>query len=222
MDMLADYASGQRGLTYIAILFLIALHGTVLAAVGIVWHTAQQREKERELLFVGDQFRRAIRSYAQSGPGIAGQLPKSLDDLIQDPRLPGIKRHLRKIFVDPMTANMEWGLVKTPDGGGIAGVYSRSEDTPFKTANFQPDDKEFEGAAKYSDWKFQYLPIDRPPASQPPQAGAGSGAGAPPVVPPVVPPVAPPVAPPDAPPGAPQGQPPGAVPGTGRPGLTPQ
>ena len=177
MEMLADFASGQRGLTYIAILFLIALHGTVLAAVGIVWHTAQQREKERELLFVGDQFRRAIRSYAQSGPGIAGQLPKSLDDLIQDPRLPGIKRHLRKVFVDPMTAKMEWGLVKTPDGGGIAGVYSRSEDAPFKTANFQPDDKDFEGAAKYSEWKFQYRAINLPSASQPQAGGAAKNPG---------------------------------------------
>jgi type II secretory pathway pseudopilin PulG len=175
--MVAAYASRQRGLTYIAVLFLIALHGTVLGAVGILWHTAQQREKERELLFVGDQFRRAIRAYAQSGPGAAGQLPKSLDDLIRDPRLPGIKRHLRKVFVDPMTGTMEWGLVKTPDGAGIAGVYSRSEDAPFKTANFQPDDKEFEGAAKYSEWKFQYRAIKLPPASQSQVGGASKTAG---------------------------------------------
>ena len=175
--MVAKRASGQRGMTYIAILFLIALHGTVLAAVGMVWHTAQKREKERELLFVGDQFRRAIRAYAQSGPGVAGQLPRSLDDLIRDPRLPGIKRHLRKVFVDPMTGSMEWGLVKTPDGVGIAGVYSRSEDAPFKIANFQPDDKEFEGAARYSDWKFQYTSISRPSAPQPQAGGAGNKAG---------------------------------------------
>lgn len=177
--MVADCASGQRGLTYIAVLLLIALHGTVLAAAGMVWHTVQKREKERELLFVGDQFRRAIRSYAQTGPGVAGQLPRSLDDLIRDPRLPGIKRHLRKVFVDPMTGKMEWGLVKTPDGNGIVGVYSRSEEAPLKTANFQPDDKEFEGAAKYSDWKFQYNPINRPSASQPQPGGAGIGAGSP-------------------------------------------
>ena len=176
--MVAAYASRQRGLTYIAVLFLIALHGTVLGAVGIVWHTAQQREKERELLFVGDQFRRAIRAYSQSGPGAAGQLPKSLDDLIRDPRLPGTKRHLRKIFVDPMTGTMEWGLVKTPDGAAIAGVYSRSEDAPLKTANFQPDDIAFEGAAKYSEWKFLYRAINLPPASQPQAGGAAANAGA--------------------------------------------
>ena len=175
--MLAAYASRQRGLTYIAVLFLVALHGAMLGAVGIFWHKAQQREKERELLFVGDQFRRAIRAYAQSGPGVAGQLPKSLDDLIRDPRLPVIKRHLRKVFVDPMTGTTEWGLVKTPDGAGIAGVYSRSEDAPFKTANFQPDDKEFEGATKYSEWKFLYRAINLPPAAQPKAGDAGKSAG---------------------------------------------
>jgi hypothetical protein len=96
--------------------------------------------------------------------------------LIRDPRLPGIKRHLRKIFVDPMTGTMEWGLVKTPDGAGIAGVYSRSEDAPLKTANFQPDDREFEGAARYSEWKFRYRPINVPPVSQPQAGDAGKNA----------------------------------------------
>jgi hypothetical protein len=59
-----------------------------------------------------------------------------------------------------MTGSTDWGLVKTPDGVGITGVYSRSEEAPLKTANFRPDDKAFEGAAKYSDWKFQYSPIN--------------------------------------------------------------
>jgi len=157
----------QRGFTYIAVLLLIALHGAVIAAAGTVWHIAQKREKERELLFAGDQFRRAIRSYAASGPGVAGQLPRSLDDLMRDPRLPGTKRHLRKIFVDPMTGKMEWGLVRTPDGSGIAGVYSLSEETPLKSANFAPDDKDFEGAATYADWKFLYRPIGAAPPPRP-------------------------------------------------------
>jgi type II secretory pathway pseudopilin PulG len=148
----------QSGLTYIALLLAIALHGAVLAAAGSVWHTAQQREKERELLFIGDQFRRAIRAYAQSGPGLKGQLPRTLDDLLLDPRFPGIKRHLRKIFVDPVTGKTEWGLVKTPDARAIIGVYSLSDEAPLKTSNFQPADQAFEGAARYADWKFVYLP----------------------------------------------------------------
>ena len=34
--------------------------GVALAGTGMVWHTQVRREKERELLFVGNQFRRAI------------------------------------------------------------------------------------------------------------------------------------------------------------------
>jgi type II secretory pathway pseudopilin PulG len=164
--MVANHACYQRGFTYIAVLLLIALQTAVVVAVGAVWHTAQKREKERELLFVGDQFRTAIRSYALSGPGVAGQLPRSLDDLLRDPRFPGVKRHLRKIFVDPMTRRAEWGLVRTPDGSGIAGVYSLSEEAPLKTAGFGPAYMEFEGAASYSKWKFSYNPVNQVPASR--------------------------------------------------------
>lgn len=154
----AHRVSRQRGFTYIALLLAIALHGAVLAATGSVWHTAQKRERERELLFIGGQFRQAIQTYAQSGPGIKGQLPKTLDDLLLDPRFPGIKRHLRKIFVDPVTSRAEWGLVKTPDGNAIMGVYSLSGEAPLMTTNFQPADRAFEGATSYAEWKFVYKP----------------------------------------------------------------
>jgi type II secretory pathway pseudopilin PulG len=164
----AGFAPGQHGVTYVAVLLLVALQGAVLAAAGTVWHTAQKREKERELLFVGDQFRRAIRAYAASGPGAAGQLPRSLEDLLRDPRFPGAKRHLRKIFVDPITGKQDWGLVRTPDGHGIEGIFSLSGEAPLKTGNFRADDRDFEGAKRYSEWKFFYRPGPRP---------SGSGAG---------------------------------------------
>lgn len=148
----------QHGFTYVALLLAIALHGAVLAAAGSVWHTAQKRERERELLFIGEQFRNAILTYAQTGPGIQGQLPRTLDDLLMDPRFPGVKRHLRKIFVDPVTWKAEWGLVKTPDGNAIIGVHSLSQEEPLKLTNFQPADQAFEGASSYADWKFLYKP----------------------------------------------------------------
>ena len=151
-------AMRQRGFTYIALLLAVAVHGAVLAAAASVWHTAQKRERERELLFIGDQFRSAIRAYATTGPGTTGQLPRTLDDLLLDPRFPGARRHLRKLYVDPMTWKAEWGLVRTPDGHGILGVYSLSPGTPLKTANFRPADRALEGAASYSDWKFVYKP----------------------------------------------------------------
>ncbi len=51
------------GFTYLALLLVIVVMGVVMGATAEIWHTAVQREKERELLFVGNQFRNAIRSY---------------------------------------------------------------------------------------------------------------------------------------------------------------
>ena len=44
-------------------------------------------------------------------------------------------RHLRRLYRDPITGQDEWGLVEAP-GGGVMGVYSRSEDEPIKSGNF--------------------------------------------------------------------------------------
>lgn len=144
----------SRGFTYITVLILMAIMGAGLAAVGTVWHQAAQREKEKELLFAGGEFRRAIGSYFEGSPG-AGQYPKSLEDLLLDARLPGVRRHLRKLYVDPMTGTRDWGLVKEP-GGGILGVYSKATGKPLKTAKFREEDKSFAAAAAYSEWKFSY------------------------------------------------------------------
>lgn len=147
----------QSGVTYLAILFVVALTGVGLAATGVVWKTAQQREKERELLFVGDQFRRAIMLYYEKTPGAQKQYAASLHDLLEDKRFPSPQRHLRKIYIDPMTRSREWGLLYAPNGG-IMGVHSLSNNVPIKSGNFSGRDRWFEGKSSYADWKFVYAP----------------------------------------------------------------
>ena len=146
----------QRGFTFIALLIAVAIIGAALAAVSGVWATAQTQEKERELLFVGDEFRRAIAGYAGHSTNAAARYPLSLEDLLKDPRYPRTQRHLRKIYVDPITGKTDWGLVKGPNGE-IYGVYSQSEEKPLKIANFDPADAQFEGKTKYSEWVFMGL-----------------------------------------------------------------
>jgi len=68
-------------------------------------------------------------------------------------------RHLRKLYADPMTGQPDWVLVQAPDGSGIMGVHSRSQDAPIKTGNFLLKNEGFEGAARYSDWKFVHSPF---------------------------------------------------------------
>jgi type II secretory pathway pseudopilin PulG len=153
----------RRGFTYLSVLFIVAILSTGLALIGEVWHTSAMRDKEADLLFVGNQYRKAIARYYLSGP--QRQYPRSLEDLLKDPRRPGAERYLRKPYPDPVTGK-EWILVKAPDGG-ILGVHSASEDKPFKPARFKVRDAAFEGAQKYSDWKFVYMPQAAPAAAKP-------------------------------------------------------
>lgn len=143
----------QSGVVLLVILLFVLM--TTMAAGTMVQmaQTQTQREKEEQLLFVGDQYRRAIASYYNTmPPGSTRSLPSSLDALLSDQRFPTPVQHLRRIYEDPMTGTVEWGLVM--ERGGIAGVYSRSEKGPFKTSGFAPLYKSFEGKSSYADWKF--------------------------------------------------------------------
>jgi type II secretory pathway pseudopilin PulG len=159
------------GFTYLMALFVIAIAGAGLALLGEVWQTTALREKEAELLYVGHQYRRAIELYYLSG---LGQYPRTLEDLLKDPRSPAVRRHLRQLYPDPITGTSEWMLVKAPDGG-IMGVHSRSEKQPIKITNFKLRDGEFQAAKKYSDWKFVYSPT--PQTKPQPAATAAPAAG---------------------------------------------
>lgn len=143
--------SGQRGFTYLGLLFAVAAMGILLAAAAGVWETAARREREAELLFIGNEFRNAIGSYYSHTPDAAKQYPLTLEDLLQDTRSPMPHRHLRKLYRDPFTHSTEWGLVRA--GGRIIGVHSLHDGKPVRTS-FSGRDKAFEGLTKYSEWQF--------------------------------------------------------------------
>ncbi|MEQ1720017.1 MAG: hypothetical protein ABL887_02760 [Nitrosomonas sp.] len=101
--------SAQQGFVYLWALYTVALAGIAMAAAAHVWQAKSLREKEAELMFIGEQFRLAIKSYQSTG---TKQFPKTLEDLVEDKRTPNVVRHLRKIYVDPMTNTTEWGIVE--------------------------------------------------------------------------------------------------------------
>jgi type II secretory pathway pseudopilin PulG len=159
----------QKGFTYIGILFAVAFVGTQLVVAGVIWSFAQDRQKERELLFVGEQFRTAISRYYLNPQGPQKEYPKRLDDLVRDSRYPGTVRHIRKLYADPITGKVRWKLITTPDCS-IIGVYSLSEKAPIKVGNFQPTQKAFEKKQRYSDWKFVAGTVPNQPNSSPASA----------------------------------------------------
>jgi type II secretory pathway pseudopilin PulG len=165
---------GEQGFTLAGALIVTALLGAGMAAYGEIASHAAQRDKEQELLFVGNQFRQAIGSYYERTPGAVKRFPEKLDDLLQDKRHPMAQRHLRRLYADPMTGKPEWGIVSAPEGG-IMGVHSLSQAQPVKTGGFLGRDGAFSEAASYSAWQFVYTPaIPAVPATR------GAAAPAPP------------------------------------------
>jgi len=72
-----------RGFTLIELLTTVAIVAplaSIAAPYGQLYSHAAQREREAELLFIGGQFRDAIASYYNRGPG-AKAYPKKIDDL---------------------------------------------------------------------------------------------------------------------------------------------
>ena len=147
-------ARNQQGFTYLGLLMFVMVSCIGLATTGQVWHAEAQREKERELLFVGEQFRKAIGSYYESTPCGAKHYPLTLQELLEDKRFVTVRRHLRRIYRDPIVGRSEWGLVR--EQGRITGVHSLSEAKPLKRGGFSGASADFANAESYEDWRFIY------------------------------------------------------------------
>ncbi len=122
----------------------------------MIWQVEQQREKERALIFVGQQYIDAIASYYHSAPGGAKKYPRSISELLRDPRYLTVKRHLRKPWNDPITGSVKWGIIYTKEGG-IAGVYSLSEKKPLKLTGFNTLEKFLANKISLQSWRFMYI-----------------------------------------------------------------
>jgi len=149
--------NGEKGFTYPAALLLIIIVSISLMVVQKQWSTIVKRDREKELFFRTSQIVGAIESFYQNSPKGLQHYPRSLKVLLKDNRFPGLKRHLRKMFKDPMTEDGNWGIVY--DGkGGIKGIFSRSQKEPIKKGGFPEEYESFENKKKYSEWKFVYEP----------------------------------------------------------------
>lgn len=155
------------GFAYVLLLALIAVIALLASSAIRLGAQMARRDAEQSLLFVGSEFSSALRSYAafsnapHSSVPLSSALPaaaalrgpRTLEELLKDNRSPGLKRHLRKIYADPMTGLENWGLVKDP-AGFIVGVYSLAPGRPIQQTGFDARLSNFEEAQTYADWVF--------------------------------------------------------------------
>ena len=155
----------QAGYALIAALILVVLVSLATSIAAQYARLQAQREREHELLFVGEQFRAAIIRYnAVPGANGAHEYPKTLGDLLEDHRQLVTVRHLRRLYRDPMTGAADWVLEL--QGDRIIGVHSRSDRTPLIHSGFSNLESQFASARNYADWRFLATQSDSAGAQQ--------------------------------------------------------
>lgn len=156
--MLRKTLRDESGFTYIAMLVAVVVMGVALGITAEISSTIAKREREAELIFRGSAIKTAIARYYDSSPGVK-RFPKLIGELVEDKRFPVPKRHLRKLYKDPMVADGNWNLIRMKNGASIIGVSSLSEDVALKTAGFPGIlDEYFEDKGSYSEWEFIFDP----------------------------------------------------------------
>lgn len=158
----------QGGFSYMVALFALAVIAVGSTRALQNQQTLERREREDELLFVGQAYMKAIAQYHAQSPGTVKRYPPDLQALLLDERAVRVRRPLRRLYPDPIEGSREWGTVAAPDGG-VMGVYSLSARTPIKRAGFPATLEGFANAASYQDWKFVPAPETAPETGQPPR-----------------------------------------------------
>jgi general secretion pathway protein G len=136
---------GERGLTLIELIVTVFILSILASAAIPVANFQLKRQKERELRYDLWMMRDAIDKYKDAADRGAFQTkvdsqnyPPDLETLVKGVDVQGKKlKFLRKIPIDPMTGQADWGLRSMQDdpdsdsysGDSVFDVYSKSPDT---------------------------------------------------------------------------------------------
>ena len=145
----------QRGVTILELIIAITILLILMGAAVPVARLSVKRQKETELRRDLWEMRAAIDRYKDAADMNKFQIkvgtegyPPDLDTLVKGVDVQGKKlRFLRRVPVDPMTANSDWGLRSMQDdptseswgGQNVFDVYSKSNGTALD-------------GTKYKDW----------------------------------------------------------------------
>jgi type II secretory pathway pseudopilin PulG len=103
----------SRGYTLVALIVGMTVMSILIAAVLPMASTEAQRDKEAELIFRGLQYAEGIRTFRKR----YGRYPNTLKEMYEVR-----PRTLRKLWKDPMTNSLNWGLITLASGAPLPGA----------------------------------------------------------------------------------------------------
>src|SRR2546423_658694 len=120
----------EAGFSLAAVIFFAAAASIIAAAAVPAYQTQAKREREKELMFRGEEFTRAIQKYQRK----FGVYPSSVDQLVQTNGL----RFLRHAYKDPVTGK-DFRLIRINPDGSLSGskVFSQNNNQQSLFGNTQ-------------------------------------------------------------------------------------
>ncbi len=170
-------AGGSAGFTLPMMLIILAGLGYAAVTARVSSQYRIAREREEELIFRGLAYVRAIKSFylAEKEPANR-RLPRDLRELENDPRFAAQRRHIRRLYADPLTSG-EFRLLMD-GGGGVKGVASASSGKLFRRTRISDAIPFAGGAERYDQLLFEIDPKLLTQDASGEAAGAGQGGAA--------------------------------------------
>ena len=165
---------GEAGYNLVMLMVLVTVLNILVAAALPTWTSIEQREREEELIFRGLQYAEGIRVFQSR----YGRLPFRLEEMVETE-----PRSIRQLWPDPMTGEVNWGILYDKGGGVPQRIDSQGTDLVPGGTGLRPGGtglepsaggevvtqgpilgvysradgeaiKTFDGKDRYSEWEF--------------------------------------------------------------------
>ncbi|MGH9703108.1 MAG: hypothetical protein ACRD4K_07010, partial [Candidatus Acidiferrales bacterium] len=107
-------SSRESGYALMLVAFMAALMIIAAVTVELSWLTEGKRDKEAEMIWRGEQYKRGVRLYYHK----LGKFPQSMDDLVKGN---GSLHFMRKAYKDPTASDGNWRMIYVTPAGQLVG-----------------------------------------------------------------------------------------------------
>jgi len=119
--------SGESGFTLAGVIVIMTLMMIIVAyTVPRMWSTVMKRERERQTIYVMQQYAKAIAEFRDKNNKT---YPTSIQQL-KDARQPRMIRGVKGEFPDPLTGEMDWLVIPQAAAASLPAHYTTTNGNP--------------------------------------------------------------------------------------------